>query len=208
MGVWSDNSEWWAMLLEAEEGDVLFGSYEAGPNEGGFHFRFEGVGRETLTGIRFASGNGEHIAGSFNEVSLIGVFNGESSLNYHGSNPSFEWGGLLRPTSHGGMSTPYLRESTRSAPRLFTQREVTRDDNIKGIISSLGGTTVGSQICGPARALCGAIVGAVSGQYGGGAFFEGWDTYGRQLHDKYLTVSGYDLTYRLTPTRLYPNQVE
>jgi RHS repeat-associated protein len=65
MTEWSQNSEWWSMLLTAEAGDILFGAYGvlSGVKDGGFAFRFTGNGATELTAIIASDmfGNGANL---------------------------------------------------------------------------------------------------------------------------------------------------
>lgn len=191
---WQSDEEWWAMLLEAEAGDVLFGSFSAGPNQGFVHFRFNGSGRDVLTGITYSDAKGDHVFNNFWGVNLRDIRGGETSKLYHGSPLSFNWGGLFRHPAQGGMPlVTFLRESAITADSYFTAQQVRLDGKLKSLIAGAVGGYVGGVTCGGKCALGVSLAGSWVAD---DLLFSDWDKYGRQVNDRYVTVSHYDLTFR------------
>jgi hypothetical protein len=192
---WQSDEEWWAMLLEAEAGDVLFGSFSAGPNQGFVHFRFNGSGRDVLTGITYSDAKGNHVSNSFWGINLQDIRSGETSKLYHGSPLSFNWGGLFRHLPGGGMPLlPYVRGNRDES--YFTSQQVTWDTRFKGVTGSYMAGLMLAPVC---TAYCALIVSPHLGQAMGEAMWVDWDKYGRQLFDRYWNVGGYELVFRYHP---------
>ncbi len=93
---WQSNAEWWQMLMTAQAGDVLFGSFNIGghPAEE-FAFSFGGSGADVLAGIYSSDLAGNQVAGVLNQARLSDVFAGSASLVSFYAPYEFAWGGLV-----------------------------------------------------------------------------------------------------------------
>ncbi len=93
---WQSNAEWWQMLMTAQAGDVLFGSFNIGghPAEE-FAFTFGGSGTDVLSGVYSSDLAGNQVAGVLNQATLSDIFAGSASLVSFYAPYEFTWGGLV-----------------------------------------------------------------------------------------------------------------
>jgi len=57
---WYNDKQWWAMLLAALAGDVLFGTLDGGT----FRYRFNGVGKSAMSGCTDLEGGSASLEGT------------------------------------------------------------------------------------------------------------------------------------------------
>jgi RHS repeat-associated protein len=111
---WQSNAEWWQMLMTAQAGDVLFGSFNIGAHPAEeFAFAFGGSGTDVLSGVYSSDLAGNQVAGVLNQTTLSDIFAGSASLVSFYAPYEFTWGGLIAFSS-GQL---FLRESLVSGVR-------------------------------------------------------------------------------------------
>jgi RHS repeat-associated protein len=101
--MWQADEEWWGMLLAAEAGDILYGTYDfwGGSPAGSFFYKFLGAGRDRLDGIEFISSSGHGGANWLDRgFGLTTIFNGrftipDSSLLNGSRTVRMMWNGVV-----------------------------------------------------------------------------------------------------------------
>ena len=102
---WSQDDEWWAMLREAQAGDILYRAYGRYTlADGQFYFRFLGQERNSLTGIAQVNLDGSTAEAMFSGLAplSLGLLKaGQAKTRMPGAAQEFtaffSWGGLMSP---------------------------------------------------------------------------------------------------------------
>jgi hypothetical protein len=195
---WQQDTEWWEMLLAAEAGDILFGSYGLWSQikDGAFAFVFMGSGTTLLSGIGMSDmfGNGANtMLPNAGAVNLQMIFQGRYTVGNqymlnHEQVIRLTWGGTVRELANGDHEI-FPRGVNWSNTFYYTDAMERRDTLIIGTTTSV----VGSVIVAKTLPLSTPVIVsyAVGGGIGtaigmGGASL--WQSNGRKAGDYYLDV--------------------
>ncbi|GAB4262566.1 MAG: hypothetical protein Kow0080_00020 [Candidatus Promineifilaceae bacterium] len=186
---WQQDTEWWAMLLAAEAGDVLYGTYDpyGGIAVGSFYYTFMGSGRERLDGIQFAGADSSElppwIGGEFNwsGVGLSGIFSGRF---YYQNDLSLAGYHIVRTIWQGVINNfqeikPVFIRSTASVRASQTEAEYTEwllslqngnspsaSEVVSAMITNVGGELTETAVCFPFDDVCSFVWAGIVGAYG------------------------------------------
>lgn len=166
LNMWRSDKEWWGMLLAAEAGNVLYGTYDfwGGSPSGSLFYKFIGDGMDRLDGIEFISSSGHGGANWLDRgFGLNTIFNGrftipDSSLLNGRRTVRMVWNGVVNNLTEA--SPIYLNSAASSfvVSRNEQANERRRLQNIQGgrpageqvitaLVTSLGTNLAVKGIC-------------------------------------------------------------
>ncbi len=198
---WRGDEEWWSMLRNAVEGDILFGAYGlyTSYGEGSFSFMFIGNGDSLLTGIVSTD-----IYGNPVDTPLPGIVNLKTIQQgkYTIENPLFltgeqiiriRWGGLLRTLDNGDPFI-FARQVNWDNTFIYTKGMENRNNLIWGTVTGAAISLIAPELGLPTLAtnILSITGGAVVSTYGPYL----WTEHGGMAGDIYLDVVTNQFVFR------------
>ncbi len=166
LAAWMNDAEWWATLLAASAGDVIFGSVTQSFWDGAqmlmpVYYHFAGEGQDVLSGVAYSLSafimeNAAYGNTPFGMMTLNNIFQGNNGVT---------WGGLYQKDTHGHIVNVLHRMSVTSIyQHLGGAGGSSLKDNLYGelqeafVCSFIGGGAAGGLGCAVALPFAGNLV--------------------------------------------------